>query len=97
MKTIFLKGDLGLKGPLQVTHIVLRDRGGNKHWHKALIVPGYGEVPCSRRLEEDFTNRAEKLALVMNDENDDNPTYSSHIWITKPKVEYAGNWYDFIN
>lgn len=96
MKTIFLKGDLDLEGPLQTTYVDLYDRGGHKHHHKALVVPGFGVIPCSKRLENNFTNKAEELAIVMNDDEDKNPTFSSHIWITRPKVSYFGDWDDDI-
>lgn len=92
MKTIYLKGDLDLEGPLQTTYVDLYDRGGHKHHHKALVVPGFGTIPCSKRLENNFTNKAEELAIVMNDDEDKNPTFSSHIWITRPKVSYFGDW-----
>ena len=90
MKTVFLKGDLDLEGPLQTTYVDLYDRGGHKHHHKALVVPGFGSVPCSKRLENNFTNKAEELAIVMNDDEDKHPTFSSHIWITRPKESYLG-------
>lgn len=92
MKTVFLNGDLGLEGPLQTTYVDLYDRGGHKHHHKALVVPGFGTIPCSKRLENNFTNKAEELAIVMNDDEDKHPTFSSHIWITRPKVSYLGDW-----
>ena len=92
MKTIYLKSELNLKGPLQITYMDLYDRGGHKHHHKALVVPGFGAIPCSKRLENNFTNKAEELAIVMNDDEDKHPTFSSHIWITRPKVSYSGDW-----
>ena len=92
MKTIYLKGDLDLEGPLQITYVDLYDRGRHKHHHKALVVPGFGTIPCSKRLENNFTNKAEELAIVMNDDEDKHPTFSSHIWITRPKVSYLGDW-----
>ncbi len=92
MKTIYLKGDLDLEGPLQISYVDLYDRGGHKHHHKALVVPGFGTIPCSKILENDFTNKAEELAIVMNDDKDKHPTFSSHIWITRPKVSYYGDW-----
>ena len=92
MKTVFLKGDLDLEGPLQTTYVDLYDRGGHKHHHKALVVPGFGAIPCSKKLESNFTNKAEELAIVMNDDEDKHPTFSSHIWITRPKVSYFGDW-----
>ena len=92
MKTIYLNGDLDLKSPLQTTYVDLYDRGGHKHHHKALVVPGFGTIPCSKRLENNFTNKAEELAIVMNDDEDNHPTFSSHIWITRPKVSYFGDW-----
>ena len=70
MKTIYLKGDLDLEGPLQTTYVDLYDWGGHKHHHKALVVPGFGTIPCSKRLENNFTNKAEELAIVMNDDED---------------------------
>lgn len=90
MKTIYLC-DIDIEGNLIEGQTKLVDRGGHTHVVPALMVPGYGWVPCSRKLLADFTNNAEKLALVINDEDDENPPYTSNIWITKPKA-YHGDW-----
>ena len=92
MKTLHLKEDLKLEGNLEIGYVDLYDRGGNKHHHKALDVPGYGLVPCAKKLEDDFTTSTENLALVINDEEDENPPYTSNIWITRSGVLHFGNW-----
>lgn len=91
MRTIFLE-DIGVTGKLKSGYIDLFDRGGNKYRREALFVPGYEWVPCSRKLCEDYTDEAKSLALVIIEEEDKNSAFSSPIWITRPKVTFAGTW-----
>ena len=92
METLHLKGDLKLEGNLEIGYVDLYDRGGNKHHQKALDVPGYGLVPCAKKLEDDFTTATKDLALVITDAEDENPPYTSNIWITRSSVLHFGNW-----
>lgn len=82
MKVLHLTEDLKIEGNLKTGYVDLYDRGGNRHHHKALNVPGYGLVPCSKKLEDDFTTDAEQLDLIISEEDDENPPYTSDIWIT---------------
>lgn len=85
MEMIFLK-TLNIEGELKVGYTYLYDRGNHKHMHKTLYVPGYGFVPCSRRLLDDFTTDSSLLALVITEPEEKGTAYSSNIWITKPQV-----------
>lgn len=73
MKTTYLS-DLNIKGHLEEGTIELIDRGGHKHVVEALRVPGYGWIPCARKLLNNYTSEAEQLAIVVNDEEDENRT-----------------------
>ena len=86
MKILYLD-KLGISGNLKSGYVDLYDRGGNKHRVDALFVPGYDWVPCARKLLNNFTNDARYLALVLT-----NTTYTSTIWITRPKVTYIEDW-----
>ena len=87
MKTLYLENDLNIKGRLKVGFVDLYDRGGHKHRHTALEVPGYGLVPCARKLENDFSNETKGLVLVINEEDDKDKPFSSHIWISRSSVD----------
>lgn len=53
----------------------------------ALEIPGYGMVPCSRKLCNNFTDRSDNLILVISDVNDENPPVTSSIWVTLQQWE----------
>lgn len=56
MKYIYLQYDLGLSDLLEVGKITLVGSTGQKYVNKALFISGYGWVPCSKALCENFTN-----------------------------------------
>jgi hypothetical protein len=49
----------------------------------ALDIPGYGMIPCSMKLRDNFTNTSDDLIIVMSDENDLSTPVTSHIWVTR--------------
>lgn len=52
---------------------------GRPYRNKALDIPGYGMVPCSRRLKDNFTNDSSKLIVMVDDENQ---FVTSSVWVT---------------
>lgn len=87
MHNEYIKGDFNISHNLSQGYVTLYDRGGNHYKRLALDVPGYGLVPCSQKLLGDFTTDPEHLVLVINDENDIEPPYSSNIWISRTDIE----------
>lgn len=57
--------------------ITLYGRTGTAYPTKALNVPGYGWVPCSIRLTNNFTNDSSRLIIVHSRQY-----VTSNIWIT---------------
>lgn len=53
----------------------------------ALDIPGYGMVPCSRKLCNNFTDCSDNLIIVISDEKDENPPVTSSIWVTLQQWE----------
>lgn len=52
---------------------------GKAYRNRALEIPGYGMVPCSRRLRDNFTNDSSKLIVMVDD---DDQFVTSSIWVT---------------
>ena len=64
-------------------YIDLYGSTGKTYRCTALWVPGYGWVPCSRKLCGDFTTDSSKLRLVISSPDDVNPPVTSDVWITR--------------
>ena len=64
---------------LKEGYVTLIGSTGKAYRNRALEIPGYGMVPCSRRLKDNFTNHSSKL-IVMVDEDDQYVT--SSVWVT---------------
>ena len=75
--------DLELTEPFKVGWIELRGFFGKKYIHKALNVPGYGWIPCSRKLQNDFTNDPKHLVIIISDKDDSDRPVTSDIWISR--------------
>jgi hypothetical protein len=83
MKYINLKFDLNITNLLRVGEVVLNGSTGNKYINKALHVPGYGWVPCSKALCDKFTNDPKHLVLVISEADDIYKPVTSDIWVTR--------------
>ena len=57
--------------------ITLYGRTGKAYPTRALNVPGHGWVPCSMKLDDDFTNDSSRLIIVHSKQY-----VTSNIWIT---------------
>lgn len=84
MRYIYLYNELKLSSPLQVGVVELWSKASlQKYINKALLVPGYGWVPCSKALVENFTNDPKHLVLVLSEEDDLNKPVTSDIWVAR--------------
>lgn len=84
MRYIYLYYELNLSSPLQVGSVELWSRVSlQKYTNKALLVPGYGWVPCSKALCDNFTNDPKHLVLVLSEEDDPNKPVTSDIWVAR--------------
>lgn len=87
MRYIYLYYDLKISSPLEVgkvelwSHVSLR-----KYINKALLVPGYGWIPCSKALSENFTNDPKHLVLIISEEDDPDKPVTSDKWITRTGI-----------
>ena len=70
-------------------YIELYGRTGNCYTTLALEIPGFGLVPCSMKLRDDFTTLSDDLYVIKSDANDPNAPYTSHIWVTRKKRKTA--------
>ena len=86
MRTISLSHELNLTQPLEEGNVVLTGSTGINYRNKALRVPGYGWVPCSRKLKMNFSNKPEDLMLVIEEDSDPDKCVTSDIWITKSNI-----------
>ena len=83
MTYIYPYHDLKLTEPFKVGWISLYGRWGKLYIHKALNVPGYGWIPCSTKLQLDFTNDPKHLVIIKSDQNDSDPPVTSDVWISR--------------
>lgn len=83
MKYINLKFDLNITNLLRVGEVVLNGSTGNKYINKAMFVPGYGWVPCSKALCDKFTNDPKHLVLVISEDDDPDKPVTSKIWVAR--------------
>lgn len=79
-----LYDDLNLSNPLEEGKVELMSSISlQKYINKALFVPGYGWVPCSKALCKNFTNDPKHLVLVISEEDDIDKPVTSDIWVTR--------------
>jgi hypothetical protein len=68
-------------------YIDLYGRTGRRYRSMALEIPGYGMVPCSMKLCNDFTSLSDNLMIVQSDYNDPNAPITSNIWVTRKNTK----------
>lgn len=83
MKTVDLSN---MKGNLRKGTIVLYGSTGIAYHNEALQVPGYGWVPCSRKLQNNFTSDPNQLMLVITESGDNYRPVTSDIWVTRSNM-----------
>ena len=76
--------DLNLSNPLEEGRVeLISSTSLQKYINKALFVPGYGWVPCSKALCNNFTNDPKHLVLVISEEDDIDKPVTSDIWVAR--------------
>ena len=87
MRFIYLYYDLKLSSPLEVGRIELWSHVSfRKYINKALLVPGYGWIPCSKTLCEHFTNDPKHLVLIISEEDDPDKPVTSDKWVARTGI-----------
>ncbi len=71
---------------IKTGYVTLYGKTGISYHNKALLIPGYGWVPCSKKLQDDFTTNPDSLMLVISDADDDYRPVTSDIWVTRSNV-----------
>lgn len=85
MTTVSLQ-DINNNGPIEAGYMILYGEYGRRYNNRALKIPGYGWVPCSKELQENFTINPSELMIVISDENDDYVPITSPIWVTRNNI-----------
>lgn len=67
-------------------YITLIGEYGRQYRNPALHIPGYGWVPCSRKLQNNFTTNPSDLMLVISDDDDVYRPVTSDIWVTRSNI-----------
>ena len=71
---------------IRAGYMTLTGEFGKKYRNQALCIPGYGWVPCSRKLQSDFTTNPSELMVVISDEDDTYRPVTSDIWVTRSNI-----------
>lgn len=71
---------------LQRGSVTLIGSTGIHYKNPALYIPNYGWVPCSKKLQSDFSAAPKDLTLVISDTEDDYIPVTSSIWVTRSRA-----------
>lgn len=82
MTTVYLN-NFENSSTLKAGYMNLYGSTGIRYRNRAIHVPGYGWVPCSRKLQSNFTTDPSDLMLVISDSTDSDRPVTSDIWITR--------------
>lgn len=85
MTTVYLNNMNGAT-KIEAGYVNLYGSTGIRYRNRALNIPGYGWVPCSRKLQSDFTTDPNKLVVVISDPSDKEHCVTSDIWVTRSNV-----------
>ena len=85
MTTVYLNS-ITKASNVEAGYMNLYGSTGIRYRNRALNIPGYGWVPCSRKLQGDFTTDPAKLMVVISDSSDDEHFVTSDIWVTRSNV-----------
>lgn len=85
MTTILVK-HITNESTVKVGYITLTGEYGRKYRNQALCIPGYGWVPCSRKLQSNLSTSPDDLMLVITEPNDDYKPVTSDVWVTRSNI-----------
>lgn len=86
MKSINLSDFINIPS-LEVGNIALRGTTGRIYNNQAIKIPGYGWIPCSRKLQANFSNKTNDLMLVILDTYEEqSEIVTSDIWVTRSNL-----------
>lgn len=85
MTTVYLN-TLESSSALKAGYMNLYGSTGIRYRNRAIEVPGYGWVPCSRKLQSNFSTNPSELMLVISEPTDNERPVTSDIWITRSNV-----------
>lgn len=71
---------------LKSGYMILTGEYGRTYRNQALLVPNYGWVPCSRKLQNNFTTNPSELMVVISDAEDSYRPVTSDIWVTRSNI-----------
>lgn len=73
-------------GSIEAGYVTLYGESRKRYNNRALNIQGYGWVPCSRKLQSNFTTSPNELMLVISDRDDDYILVTSDIWVTRSNI-----------
>ncbi len=82
MTTVYLS-QMKSRNKIRRGHVTLIGSTGIHYQNAALNIPGYGWVPCSKRLQSNMTTIPDELMLVISDKDDSYKPVTSEIWVTR--------------
>lgn len=85
MTTISLQ-HLKSEASIEAGYMTLYGEYGKRYNNRALNIPGYGWVPCSRKLQMNFTTSPDELMLVISEPDDEYIPVTSEIWVTRTNI-----------
>ena len=85
MTTISVK-KISQEDNLKRGYITLVGSTGIHYQNPALYIPNYGWVPCSMKLQRDFSTSPRDLTLVISDSDDEYIPVTSSIWVTRSRA-----------
>lgn len=85
MKTLSVHS-LSQEDNLKRGYVTLVGSTGIHYKNLALYIPRYGWVPCSKKLQKNFSTAPENLTLVISDNEDSYIPVTSPIWVTRSRA-----------
>lgn len=85
MTTVYLNNMNGAT-KIEAGYVNLYGSTGIRYRNRALNIPGYGWVPCSRKLQGNFTTNPRDLMIVISEPSDSDHCVTSDIWVTRSNV-----------
>ena len=82
MTTVYLS-QMKSRNEIRRGQMTLIGSTGIHYQNAALNIPGYGWVPCSKKLQSNMTTNPDELMLVISDDDESYKPVTSDIWVTR--------------